>query len=310
MRKRLIFLICIIILIIITFIIIFFNFKINENFEVNREWINKDEIMMDEILPLLYEMPNVNNLMENYNFINRIHPMHKRELGLGYSIINLERYGGYTSIFITVLVDENINSFDSIITIRINNDIIKLFENKFSKSSIQNSEVYYGKNYLYHIIKHKDMDLYEAFINNFNEYFQINKNIYIPDEIKNEYRLMTEPFNENVFGYRIGFDGIIPRERIALNKILELNDKNILLGIIASPNPEGRLYAIEGLSKNNINNIINDEEYLNILNKIIELNCRIRVGRYCVISFIDINSIDDIQCLFNEIRVNIDTPIE
>jgi len=303
-KKRLIFSICIIISIIIAFIIIFYNFKIN------REWLNKDEIMMDEILPLLYEMPNINNLMENYNFKNRIHPMYKRELGLGYSVINLERYGGYTSIFITVLVDENILSFDSIITIRINKRIIKLFEKKYSISSIQNSEVYYGENYSYHIIKHKDMDLYEAFINNFSEYFQINKNIYIPDEIKNEYRLLTEPLNGNVFGYRIGFDGIIPRERIALNKILESNDNNILMGIIASPNPEGRLYAIEGLSKNNINNIINDKEYLNILNKTIELNCPVRVGRYCVISFKKLNSIDDIQYLFNEIRVNIDAQIE
>jgi len=304
MKKRLIYLICIIISVIIIFFIIFSNFKIN------REWLCKDEIMLEEILPLLYEKPNINNLMENYNSKNRIHPMNKRELGLGYSIINLDFYGGYTSIFITSLVDENIHSFDSIITIRINKRIIKLIEEKYNISNIQNSEVYYEGKYSYHIINHKDMDLYEAFINNFNEYFQINKNINIPDEIKNEYRLMTEPFNTNVFGYRIGFNGIIPRERIALNKILELNDKNILMGIIASPNPEGRLYAIEGLSKNNINNIINDKEYLNILNKIIELNCRIRVGRYCVISYIEINSIDDIQNLFNEIRVNIDTPIE
>jgi hypothetical protein len=306
MKKRYVLFIFFPLLAIISAFVIFFNLRLNP------KWVTEDEAMIEEILPILYDIPNIDILINNFNFKNEFYPyVYKRELGLGYSITNLVRYGGgYTSISIKLLADSNDISYSSKLTIKSNKRVMKRLDKKYKLSDLYESNTYSGQRYSYVTINSKNVRLYDEFINDFNNYFKINTNINIPDEIVSEYRLLTEPFYENVYGYRIGFGGIIPRERKALEKILELNDNNILMAIISSPNPEGRLYAIEGLIENNTDDILYDYKFLDIVDKTIELNCAFSVGRYCVISSKKINSLDEIQKLINDIKIDVDAPIE
>jgi hypothetical protein len=275
-------------------IIIYFNSKLN------KEWIKKDEIMIKEILPILYKMPDMDSLLNVYNFNDWIYykPI-KKELGLGYLITNFVRYGAYTTIYVYVLRDENNIAINSIININGNKRAMKLYDKMFELANIQEPEFYYGDRNTGIIYKCVNTDLYEKYINDYRDYFQINNNIYIPDEIKNEYELLC---NARIYGYKTGFDGeLIPEERKAFKKILETNNKNILFAIISSPNPEGRMYAIEGLFNNRINDIINENEYEDILEKMAALNCQVRIGWYDVIEYKNINSREDIYNLINNI---------
>ncbi|MDR2597923.1 MAG: hypothetical protein LBC76_11475, partial [Treponema sp.] len=183
------------------------------------------------------------------------------------------------------------------------NNIIKTLDKKYKLSKIKGTEPEFT--YLTNItklrIQHRNIKLYETYIDDYYNYFQINKGIIIPKEIKNDYEILTKG---TIYGYRVGFGSVILKEREAFNRIMELNDKNILLAIIASPHSVGRIYAIEGLFKDRIDDIMNKNEYTDILYKIIALNCNVIVGRGCVISKEEINSLEDIKNLIYDITNN------
>jgi hypothetical protein len=126
------------------------------------------------------------------------------------------------------------------------------------------------------------------------KYFDINNDIVVPIEIENDYKKLTDPFSDNVYGYRIGLEAIIPPERKAITRIVETNDINILFSIIASPNPEGRIYGIEGMLLN-YSNEENNEIIIKMINKISDLKVDVFVGAGCVIQNEIIDSDEKIQ---------------
>jgi hypothetical protein len=99
---------------------------------------------------------------------------------------------------------------------------------------------------------------------NFRQYYGLNE-IEIPEALHEYYNLLTDPFNDLCF-MRYGFFDDEIKERIALEKIVDADDTEIIKHIIASPNPEGRMYGIEILLENGLN-----EENNKIINKFIEL---------------------------------------
>ena len=101
-----------------------------------------------------------------------------------------------------------------------------------------------------------------------------------------------------IYGYKIGFDSIIPPERKAITKILETNDITILFSIIASPNPEGRIYAIESIFLNYLNED-NNEIIKKLVNKISYLKLDVFVGAGCVIHNEMIDSDEKIQFIID-----------
>jgi hypothetical protein len=294
MKKRLIFLL-IMPLLAVSFLIII-HFKSNNYLFLNKEWINQDKKMIEEILPILYEIPDINSLINKYGF-NTLYPPHKKELGLGYSITNFIRYGATTNVNVTVWTNEDNVTINSILNIKSNNKMMKILDEKYNLSIINQSELMYSENEAVIRYKYKNIDLYEKYINDYYNYFQINNNnINIPEEIKNEYEIL---YNASIYGYKVGFGHVTLKERIALEKILEINDISILLSIIPSTSPEARMYAIEGLFKNRADDILNDNDYTDILNKIIELNCDVTIGRDVIYYGKKINSKEDIYNLIN-----------
>lgn len=68
------------------------------------------------------------------------------------------------------------------------------------------------------------------------------------DELSKAYLLLRSPFADLVYGKMYGEDGGPPEARTALEQILaHAQGANLLDDILRGPNPEGRLYAAEGL---------------------------------------------------------------
>jgi hypothetical protein len=289
-------------IIICSFFVIISAFLVYFNFIKNKK-IDENLIMIDEILPVFYEMTSIDSLLNDYNFNYPMFYSDKSELGLGYTSVILEHHESAVEVSVYILSNKNNNIINYNTDIYAENNIIKTLDKKYKLSKIKGTkpEFSYYTNKTNLRIKHRNIKLYETYIDDYYNYFQINKDIIIPKEIKNDYEILMKG---GIYGYRIGFGGIIPKEREALNRIMELNDKNILLATIASPYSEGRIYAIEGLFKNRIDDIMNENEYTDILNKIIALNCNVTVGKGCVISEEKINSLEDIKNLIYDITNN------
>jgi hypothetical protein len=301
MKKRLIIITSFSLLVIITAVIIYCNLKKNNNeFFLYKEWLNKelaskDETMIEEIYPLLLGIPTIDQLLNNYNFDNEKEQYRKRELGLGYSRTNFRRRGAYTTIYASILTDKNNNSIESVISIGGEKDIIKILDKKFKLSKIKKSNIDYWTKNTYIDFRYRDKNLYKIFENDYAQYFQINNRIHIPHKIKTEYEIL---FNAGMYRYRGDLYGN-NQEREALKKIIEMNDKKILLAILSSHSPGGRMYAIEGLFWNRISDILNENEYTDIFNKIIALNIDVFITYGDVIANKWIKSIEDIYKIIN-----------
>jgi hypothetical protein len=305
MKKRNILIIICSFLVVISAFLVYLNFRKDEKMvysDKEKEWIDKSIIMIDEILPVFYEMTSIDSLLNDYNFNYPIFVLrgYKSELGLGYTIISLERREALTEVYVSILSDKDNNIINYNINIKgRRNYIMKILDKKFKLSKIKGAKFTYYTNETILRIKHRNKKLYEIYIDDYYNYFQISKDIIIPKEIKSDYETLMKG---GIYGHEIGFGNVTLKERKAINKIMELNDKNILLAIIASPYPEGRIYAIEGLFKDRIDDIMNENEYTDILNKIAALNCEVTVGRGCVISTQEINSLESIKNLIYDIN--------
>ena len=306
MKKRNLIIIICSFLIINSVFLVYLNFRKNKELaysDKEKEWIDKSIIMMDEIRPILYEMTSIDSLLNDYNFSDIGPYARKSELGLGYTSMLLERIGGATKVYVIILSDKNNNIINYIVDIETKNYMMEILNKKFKLSKIKGAEFSYFTTETNLRIKHRNVKLYETYIDDYYNYFQISKDIIIPEKIKKEYEILM---GGRIYGNRFGYGDEILEEREAFNKIMELNDKNILLAIIASPHSGGRMYAIEGLFKDRIDDIMNENEYTDILNKIVALNCNVTVGRGCVISSGNqFNSLEDIRNVIYEITESV-----
>lgn len=93
------------------------------------------------------------------------------------------------------------------------------------------------------------------------------KAVVIPQEYKEYYdRLYSvdecEPW-PNIYGYAYGIAGAKPDGRIAMEKLLKLNDKDIFISLLKGDHPAGRIYAAEGLLR-----LENSKENVDLINQI------------------------------------------
>jgi hypothetical protein len=290
-RPKLVIVISIFSVLIISLFIIYQKNKLNKN------WMEKDRRLIKEIAFLLNQnnIDYTNIFLDGYGetpFING------KKLGLGYTLDRFNHYGGYMNVNILVLADSFGNIIKNKIIIYGNKRVAKILDKEYNLSYFNNMVVNnYGDKTYYFYTNINEND-YAYFIEKFMEYFDINNNVVIPIEIENDYKKLTDPFSNNVYGYKIGFDSIIPPERKAITKILETNDINILFSIIASPNPEGRIYAIESIFLNYLNED-NNEIIKKLVNKISYLKVDVFVGAGCVIHNEMIDSDEKIQFIID-----------
>jgi len=129
----------------------------------------------------------------------------------------------------------------------------------------------------------------------FNSYFGIDSDVNIPAALLDDYLLLTDPFNEDVYGYIVGYSAAVPSYRSAIERIKKENNNEILTLIMASPNPEGRIYAIEAISSGNLDKIRNNKIYSNILSQLVELRISIQAAAGCIVYSMKIDSLKKID---------------
>jgi hypothetical protein len=267
---------------------------------LTKEYLDKDIQLLNNFLPVLVSgkfdintLAQINGIMISDKYGN---------LGLGYNKTTYYQNGGYIAISIKMLLDKNNNIIKYRIRLNGNIDALNLYNERFNLYSILNNYKNYKPgypNYITYEFENINEELFNLMKHNFNVYFGVNNNIYIPNNIYNDYFLLTDPFDEGIYGFVVGIGATTPNGRVAIENIKKANNNEILMLIMASPNPIGRMYAIEAISNGNINNIRNNRIYSNILNQLIKLGIPIEVGSGCFANTITINSYSRINEAMN-----------
>jgi hypothetical protein len=257
---------------------------------LNDEYLEKDFQILINFLPILESgkfdltaLMQINDIIISNEY---------GDIGLGYNKKTYHLVGGYTVITTKVLLNPD-------------NLIIK-YKIKISYHNINVFNVLNKRLNLYHLLsRYKENSIYDYIIFEleetneelfsdmmicFYEYFGIKKEISIPTAISNDYSLLTDPFNEDIYGYIVGLGASVPDFRLAIERIKKRKNKDILVLIMASPNPTGRIYAIEAISNGNVDNINNNSKYSEILNQIFKLKIPIEAGAGCITYNITIDS--------------------
>jgi len=256
---------------------------------LNKEWLDKDREIFKNTLPVLAKDDFDLDTLKNIKGIKV--SSGNGNLGLGYKKTAYYHSGGYTSVSFKILLDPENKIIKHRISVSGNLEAFNVLDkeyNLFAALKNYNKEQYAGRISLES--ERTDDGLFSKMITCFNEYFGINEKIIIPDSIFKEYSILIDPFDEDVYGYAVGLGGGVPRSRSAIEKIKLLKNKNILKLIMASPNPTGRMYAIEAISGGKIDNINKNKEYSDILNKLFKLKIPITAGSGCIITDITIDS--------------------
>jgi len=266
---------------------------------LNEEWLNKDRQIFNNTLPVLkmdeFDLATIRN-------INDIRISEKNgDLGLGYKKTSYYHNGGYTAIVIKMLLDPDDKIIKYRITVSANLDAFNVLDMEYNLNIALNKYIKdINANSITLKSEKTDSGLFSGMITCFNEYFGINEKINIPKNIYNDYSILTDPFDEDVYGFVVGIGGNVPDSRSAIERIKK--NKDILRLIMASPNPTGRIYAIEAISGGKINNLINNKKYSDMLNKLIQLKIPIEAGSGCSVMHISIDSYEKITKAMRYIR--------
>jgi len=256
---------------------------------LNKEWLDKDREIFKNTLPVLEKDDFDLDTLKKIKGIKV--SSGNGNLGLGYKKTAYYHSGGYTSVSIKMLLDPENKIIKHRITVSGNLDAFNVLDKDYNLyAALNNYKKDTGYNRIKLISEKTDGELFSKMITCFNEYFGINEKINIPDSIFKEYSILIDPFDEDVYGHIVGLGGSVPRSRSAIEKIKLLKNKNILMLIMASPNPTGRMYAIEAISGGKIDNIKKNKEYSDMLEKIFKLKIPITAGSGCIITDITIDS--------------------
>lgn len=119
-----------------------------------------------------------------------------------------------------------------------------------------------------HSYKYEDELNYEKYNDYKKEIVGECKAVVIPQEYKEYYDCLysvdeCEPLSSNIYGYAYGIAGTKPDGRIAMEKLLKLNDKDIFISLLKGDHPAGRIYAAEGLLR-----LENSKENVDLINQI------------------------------------------
>ncbi|MDR0322532.1 MAG: hypothetical protein LBI28_13615 [Treponema sp.] len=277
---------------IIIFIIIqllFTQFLFAQN-NLNEEYLEKDLQIFTNFLPILESgefdlttLMKINDIRISDEYGN---------LGLGYNKTAYHLTGGYTVITTRLLLNPDnliikyrINiSYHNINVFNVLNERLNLY---YLLSHYKENRIY---DYIIFELEETNEELFSEMMSCFHEYFGINGEVVIPSAISNDYSLLTDPFNEDIYGHIVGYVASVPSFRSAIERIKKEKNNDILVLIMASPNPTGRIYAIEAISNGNVNNIKKNRRYSNILNRIYKLKIPIEAGAGCIVFSITIDS--------------------
>jgi hypothetical protein len=228
-------------LISISFFLLFFVQSLIAQNKLNEEYLNKDRQILNNFLPVLraseFDLTTLGQI-NGIEISNRY-----GNLGLGYNKTTYYQNGGYTALSIKMLLDPNNLIVKYKITISANLNVFDLLNENYNLYSVFD---HYKKNIYFNSLTNSDRiilelertnnELFLRMMRSFNEYLGINKEIHIPSNLYNDYCLLTDPFNDDVYGFGVGIGADIPNSRSAIERIKSANNNDILMLIMASPN--------------------------------------------------------------------------
>jgi hypothetical protein len=270
-------------------LLIFFSQSVTAQDNLNKEWLDKDRQIIKNTLSVLEKGEFDLNTLKNLKNIKASDE--NGNLGLGYKRTAYYYGGGYTAVAFKLLLDPDDNIIKHRITVSGNLDAFNVLDKEYQLNTALNKyikETYAGRISLKS--EKTDNELFSKMIICFNEYFGINEKINIPKKIYSDYSALIDPFDEDVYGFVVGIGASVPDGRSAIERIKKEKNKDILKFIMASPNPTGRIYAIEAISGGKIDNMIKNKEYSYMLNKLIQLKIPIEAGSGCMFTEIKIDS--------------------
>jgi hypothetical protein len=276
------------------FLLIFFSQSVTAQDNLNKEWLDKDRRIFNNTLPVLQKGDFDLNTLKNLKDIKV--SKENGNLGLGYKRTAYYYGGGYTSVAFKLLLDPDDNIIKHRITVSGNLDAFNALDKEYQLSTALNKyikETYAGRISLKS--EKTDAELFSKMIVCFNEYFGINEEIKIPNKIYNDYSALIDPFDEDVYGFVVGIGASVPDSRAAIERIKKEKNKDILKLIMASPNPTGRIYAIEAISGGKPINVFKNKEYSYMLSKLFKLKIPIEAGSGCMVTHITIDSYEKVN---------------
>jgi hypothetical protein len=273
------------------FLLIFLSQALIAQDNLNKEWLDKDRQIFNNTLPVLEKGEFDLNTLKNIKNIKISED--NGNLGLGYRRTVYYHNGGYTAVSFKLLLDPDNNIIKHRIMISGNLEAFNVLDKEFQLNTALNKYINRKEAFANRIeltSEKTDGELFSKMMSRFNEYFGINKKISIPENIYSDYSVLTDPFDENVYGYVVGIGASVPDGRSAIERIKKEKNKDILKLIMASPNPTGRIYAIEAISGGYPFNIFKNKEYSYMLRKLIQLKIPIEAGSGCMVTHITIDS--------------------
>jgi hypothetical protein len=276
------------------FLLLLFSHAVPAQDNLNKEWLDKDSQIFKNTLSILEKGEFDLKTLKNIKGIKASNET--GYLGLGYKRTAYFHNGGYTSVSFKLLLDPDNKIIKHRITISGNLDAFNALDKEYQLYAAFNKYIKGTYANRISLISEKtDDELFSKMIICFNEYFGIKEKIDIPKNIYGDYSALIDPFDEDVYGFAVGLGGGVPNSRSAIERIKLEKNKDILKLIMASPNPTGRIYAIEAISGGKIDNIIKNKEYLYMLDKLIQLKIPIEAGSGCIITQITIDSYEKVS---------------
>lgn len=263
---------------------------INERLDVDRALIKDMSLLISGGIKTLNDIKD----FDSPSYVKE----HDRSLGFNYKIYHFVKSGEYISVNLVVLVHEGrdivmfkikMYSFNKTAWGILAKEFPVLTQKSGKK---QNEQVTYTvKNEP--ACKKMESD-YTSAIGELNQ-------VKIPAKIRDEYEFLMNPLNELDYGSSCYAAGTRPDGYLAIEKIMKYGNVKIIENILRSPNPEGRIYAIQALFRKNIDSLKKKNRYSDIIDRILSLGIDIRICAGCNVFFDSI----DLEKLYIYIKGNL-----
>ena len=206
---------------------------------LNSEWIQKDIAIMNYLRKNLPpQLPKALLLVSILNEGSKTDP---RDIGFGNERYNFTHGGGYVSCSIAVLAHKDIIAAVRVDCIDEHPAVQKIMMEVWGDNGIKKS---YGLRYEF--VCDDILKRMQDTVNNELGIFEPGKT---PEEFKNEYSILIDPFTQYRFGHSCSYSGRPPKGRVAIRKLMDGQQIDLIRRSLRSLNPEGRVYAAEALIK-------------------------------------------------------------
>jgi hypothetical protein len=208
--------------------------------QINKKWLQKDIKNFEEILTFIDK-----NEFSNSSILKMMNKNFSKEK-LGFNLIKSKSaiYGGYLSIYFNYI---SYNDSPCELRISFSTDNFSKIEKDLPTDQIEKiKEKFIYENNKY-IFSTKNNENYQKYFKYKQKQIGEEIELNLPSQYQEYYDSLTSPFDELSYGYIIGYAAEVPFGRIAMEKLLELKNKDIFINIIKSDNPAGRMYGMEGL---------------------------------------------------------------